>query len=82
MLDKPVHTLSGGEKQRLALVGALLLGRSLLLLDEITSALDPVNKQRVAATLSEQTDLAVLAVSHDPDVLGPDVRSVGLEVPS
>jgi ABC-type multidrug transport system ATPase subunit len=82
LLDKPTSTLSGGEKQRLTLVGALLLKRSLVLLDEATSALDPANKARVAETLAAQSGLTVLAVSHDPDTLGPDTRSVTLETPA
>ena len=79
VLDKDLRSLSGGEKQRLALAGALLLGRSLLLLDEVTSALDPENKQRVAALLAEVPDLTVLAVSHTAEGWGVHARTVTLE---
>lgn len=67
VLSKAVSDLSGGERQRIALVSALLLKRSLLLLDEPTSALDPSLKQRVIDYLTTQTDLTVLAVSHDQE---------------
>jgi len=82
VLNKDIRSLSGGEKQRLALAGALLLNRSLLLLDEATSALDPENKLRVAAVLAELPDLAVLAVSHDTEGWGPNTRTVTLGPPS
>lgn len=38
---KPAYTLSGGEKQRLAVAGALAMNASCLVLDESTSMLDP-----------------------------------------
>lgn len=66
LLDKSVTQLSGGEKQRVALVAALLLERPILLLDEITSALDPDSRQAVARVLAEQTARTVLMISHDP----------------
>jgi ABC-type multidrug transport system ATPase subunit len=60
----PVKTLSGGEKQRVALVGALLMDRPLLILDEITSALDRSHRQQVQAALFERR-ATVIAVSHN-----------------
>lgn len=66
LLNKPVSTLSGGEKQRFALLSALLLDRPILLLDEPTSALDAVSRDAVCACLAAARDLSVLCVSHDP----------------
>jgi ABC-type multidrug transport system ATPase subunit len=65
LLDQPGTELSGGEKQRLTLVGALLLDRPLLLLDEPTSALDPASRDRVHTLLRELEGPTVLMVSHD-----------------
>lgn len=65
LLEKEITTLSGGEKQRVALVVALLLQRSILLLDEAASALDGVSKEAVRTYLCERTDLTILSVSHD-----------------
>jgi ABC-type iron transport system FetAB ATPase subunit len=48
LLDKQITRLSGGEKQRIALVIAILLDRPIVLLDEASSALDTKNKQAVA----------------------------------
>ncbi len=47
MEDRPIHTLSGGEKQRLALAGALVSESNLLLLDEPTALLDPQSQQSI-----------------------------------
>ncbi len=57
--------LSGGEKQRLALVGALLLDRPILLLDEPTSALDADSRDAVYACLAGLRGKSLLMISHD-----------------
>lgn len=63
--DQENHLLSGGEKQRIALSTALLLKRPLLLLDEITSALDPVLKEKAIDRTIDCDDYTVVVVSHD-----------------
>jgi len=68
LLHKDVGALSGGEKQRIALVSAILLDRRIFLLDEITSALDKVSKQAVADYFRSREDATVLIVAHDPEV--------------
>jgi len=67
VLERPVAKLSGGEKQRVALIAALLLERPVLLLDEVSSALDPATRTAVADYLARQEGVTMLSVSHDPD---------------
>ncbi len=66
-LDKEIGDLSGGEKQRVALVSALLLDRDIFLLDEVTSALDPASKRTVADYFRSRTAVTALFVAHDPE---------------
>ncbi|BAW80563.1 ABC transporter ATP-binding protein [Candidatus Nitrosoglobus terrae] len=69
ILDRPVSSLSTGERQRLALARALVLGPQVLLLDEPTSGLDPKATDRVEHILKEHLNmgLSILWVTHDPE---------------
>lgn len=67
ILSKNINQLSGGEKQRLALVIALLLKRPVIILDEITSALDPNLKNKVIAELLKNADITLLVITHDKE---------------
>lgn len=78
VMDKEMPTLSGGEKQRIALVSAILLDRTIVLLDEASSALDKENKQAVASFFQQAPELTVLAVSHDTEWLAFSDRVVEL----
>lgn len=66
--DGPADRLSTGERQRLALVRALILESPALLLDEPTGPLDPVSTGRVEAVLLERAaaGTVIVLVSHDP----------------
>lgn len=79
LLDKPLSNLSGGEKQRIALVSAILLDRPIVLLDEASSALDQANKQAVVDFFAQAEDLTVLSVSHESEWLDFSSRVVELD---
>ena len=65
--EAPVARLSTGERQRLAIIRALVLGSKALLLDEPTSALDTDDAMRVEAALQARLaqGCVIVMVSHD-----------------
>jgi cobalt/nickel transport system ATP-binding protein len=64
LAESPVHHLSHGQKQRVALAGALVAAPGLLLLDEPSAGLDPPGKQVLAGLLTGQ-GAAMLIATHD-----------------
>ncbi|MDP2172708.1 MAG: ATP-binding cassette domain-containing protein [Candidatus Cloacimonadaceae bacterium] len=65
-LKKKSSQLSGGEKQRIALIRALQFEPEILLLDEISSALDQTTSGIISHCLFGTYPKTVIAVSHDP----------------
>lgn len=68
VLGWSVSRLSTGERQRLALARLIANGPEVLLLDEATANLDPLNRDRVEAIVQDyrrDRAAAVLWVSHD-----------------
>lgn len=63
-LERPVGTLSGGERNRLQLARAELIGANFLILDEPTNHLDIPGREAVEEALNEFPG-TVLVVSHD-----------------
>ncbi|WP_372425863.1 cysteine peptidase family C39 domain-containing protein [Salinarimonas chemoclinalis] len=70
--------LSGGEVQRLALARALVRRPEILVLDETTSALDPVREGEVLDALRE-TGACVLCVTHRPGTRARCDRVIALD---
>ncbi|WP_454189976.1 ABC transporter ATP-binding protein [Paenibacillus sp. Marseille-Q7038] len=67
-LTQNAKSLSGGEKQRIALVRSLLMQPEVLLLDEITASLDQGSKKRVEEILHDWAEIhqtAMIWVTHD-----------------
>jgi len=69
-LVKSVHDLSGGEKQRIALVRNLMYLPKVLLMDEVTSSLDATNRDIIlnyVRQLNTEESLTVLWITHNND---------------
>jgi len=68
MLHTTVEQLSGGEKQRVGLLRNLQFMPQVLLLDEVTSALDEENRLAVLSLIHQRSakeKVAVIRISHD-----------------
>ncbi|MDE7423441.1 MAG: ABC transporter ATP-binding protein [Lachnospiraceae bacterium] len=62
----PIHKLSGGEKQRLSILLSLMGRPKLLILDELTTGLDPEVRQnmRISFENIRKSGVAIIMVSH------------------
>lgn len=67
--ETPVHKLSGGQRQILALLMVLQRNPPLLLLDEPTAALDTHNAEMVFEFLALLQETTLLVVCHDRELI-------------
>ena len=64
---RAIHSLSGGEKQRVALAGVLAMEPCVLVLDEVTAMLDPHGRREVLeriAQLHRERKRTIVLISH------------------
>lgn len=69
-LDRLPKDLSGGEKQRIGILRAIIANPKVLLMDEPFSALDPISKgqlQDLIKDLHEEFKMTTVFVTHDMD---------------
>lgn len=67
--DRPPHYLSGGEKKRVSIADIIAMKPELIIFDEPTAALDPLNAGRLEHTISrlEKQGMTMLISTHDID---------------
>jgi energy-coupling factor transporter ATP-binding protein EcfA2 len=68
--QRPLHELSGGEKQKVAIASVLALHPEILMLDEPTSELDPKSAEEVlsiAQRLNDELGITVILIEHRLD---------------
>lgn len=67
LVDEEQRQLSGGQKARIGLARAIYAKPKILLLDEVTSALDPDTARKIEQMLLNLQDTTVIHISHKPD---------------
>lgn len=67
--NRPPHYLSGGEKKRVSISDILAMKPEIMIFDEPTASLDPVNSQMLEEVLSklEKENMTLLISTHDVD---------------
>jgi len=67
--DRPPHYLSGGEKKRVSIADIIAMEPEVIIFDEPTASLDPVNVEMLTQVLDEMTKMGktLLISTHDVD---------------
>ncbi|ENY68670.1 Cobalt import ATP-binding protein CbiO 1 [Metamycoplasma auris 15026] len=69
-LEHEPQNLSGGQKQRVAIASILALNPNIIILDEITSMLDPRGRSdiyKIIHELHRNTNKTIISITHDMD---------------
>ena len=77
--ERPLGSLSGGQKRLVEIVKIMHSGAHLALIDEPTNHMDYVVKQQFIDWMSSQPRQAMLIITHDRDVLGRVDRIIELK---
>ncbi len=68
LLDKRIDSLSGGQKQKIAIVSNLILEPDVLILDEVFEMLDSESKMHILSTLEiyrRDHQICIVNINHD-----------------
>ena len=68
--NRPPFTLSGGQKQKLAIASVLAMQPKILVMDEPTTDLDPISKQgifEITNKLRQSDDITLIVVEHETE---------------
>jgi energy-coupling factor transport system ATP-binding protein len=68
LIDRQLNTLSGGEKQKVALAIVIAMNRDIILLDEPFASIDPQSRAELIAklvTLRDQQQKTIIIADHD-----------------
>lgn len=72
LLDSEIRKLSGGQKQKVAMVSNLILNPKVLILDEVFEMLDSKAKIEIIEILKEyvkQNEVCIINISHDENII-------------
>ncbi len=70
--DRPTHSLSSGQKKRVAFAGIMVMQPEVIILDEPTAGLDPVGVSELMHLLQDvcrQQNTTIILSTHDIDVV-------------
>ena len=70
ILKEDATNISGGQKQLLSFARALLTSSEIILLDEVTSSLDPNTTDKIINLLDDlKTDHTIIVITHNKDLM-------------
>lgn len=78
-LDKSIKDLSGGEKQRIALIRNLMYPPKVLLMDEVTSSLDQENREIILEFVNQlnmEENVTILWITHNQEEINASNRVI------
>ncbi|MFC6322734.1 ABC transporter ATP-binding protein [Companilactobacillus baiquanensis] len=81
-INKSVNDISGGEKQRIALLRNLLFKPEILITDEVTTGLDTENKEIVHQMLTkfnQDEQMTILRVTHDESEIKNAIKTITIK---
>lgn len=80
VIEEDGHLLTDGQKQMLVLARALLSRSEILLLDEITSNIDPTATTKISEVLLDlKTDHTIIMVTHKPEMMDISDRIIVMD---